>query len=122
MYFKKGAGNWGGFSSADRSGRLVIGRLLVQNELHVVLSLDTQDTEPWIAPDVQLAPYLAASAVSERPAMSWRLVQGVPRPEKAGIGSSKNPHDPIKGIKQLQTMDGWSWKLVKVFVIFPNMS
>ena len=30
--------------------------------------------------------------------MSWRLVQGVPcpRPEIAGIGSSKTPRDPIK--------------------------
>ena len=43
-----------------------------------------QDTEPWIAP--------------EGPAMSWRLVEGVPclRPETAGIGSSNKPSDPLK--------------------------
>ena len=64
------------------------------------------DTEPQIAPDVRLAPCMVASAISEGPVMSWRLVQGVPCPrlETAGIGSSKNPCDPIKGIKLLQTM------------------
>ena len=33
---------------------------------------------PRIAPDVQLAPCEAATAISEGPAMSWRLIQGVP--------------------------------------------
>ena len=33
---------------------------------------------PKIAPDVQLAPCVAASAISKVPAMSWQLVQGVP--------------------------------------------
>ena len=67
-----------------------------------------QDIEPQIAPDVQLAPCMADSAIMEGPVMSWRLVQGVPcpRPETAGIGSSKTPRDPIKGIKWLQT-HGW---------------
>ena len=42
--------------------------------------------------------------------MGWRLIQGVPcpRPETAGIGSSKNPCNPIKGIKRLQIMGGWT--------------
>ena len=45
-----------------------------------------------------------ASAISEGPAMSWWLVWGVPCPciETAGISTSKNPCDPIKGIKLLQ--------------------
>ena len=29
-------------------------------------------------PDVQLAPCVAATAISKGPAMSWRLIQGVP--------------------------------------------
>ena len=64
-----------------------------------------EDTESQLAPDAQLAPRMAASAISEGPAMSWRLAKGVrcPRPETAGIGSC----DPIKGIKLLQTIDGW---------------
>ena len=58
---------------------------------------------------MQLAPRMAASAISEGPAMSWQLIQGVPctRPETAGIGSIKNPCDPMNGIKRLQKMDGW---------------
>ena len=41
--------------------------------------------------------------------ITWRLVQGVPylHPETAGIGFSNSPCDPIKGIKRLQTMNGW---------------
>ena len=56
----------------------------------------------------QLAWQPLPSAISEGPAMSWWLVQGVPcpRPETVGIGSSKKPCDPIKGMKWLQTMDG----------------
>ena len=34
---------------------------------------------PKIAPDVQLAPCVADSAINKCPAMSWRLIQGVPR-------------------------------------------
>ena len=47
---------------------------------------------------------MAASTISEGPAMSGRLFQSVPCPrlETAGIGSSKKPSSPIKG-----TMDGW---------------
>ena len=67
-----------------------------------------QDSEPQIAPDVRLAPCTAASAISEGPAMSRRLVQGVlcPRPETAGIGSSKNPPRPHTRCKAVID-NGW---------------
>ena len=35
---------------------------------------------PKVASDVQLAPCVAATAISKAPAMSWRLIQGVPWP------------------------------------------
>ena len=55
---------------------------------------------------------MAASASSEGPAMSWRLVQGVPcpRPETAGTGSNKNPCDPHEMDKVVTDnlwIDGW---------------
>ena len=61
-------------------------------ELHVKVSLTTPHCS-WCAVG------MAASAISEGPVMSWRLVQGAPcpRPETAGTGSSTNPCDPIKG-------------------------
>ena len=65
-----------------------------------------QDSEPKIAPDVWLARCMVASAISEGPAMSWQLVQGVPCP-RPETGSIKKPLNPIKEIKRLQTMDGW---------------
>ena len=54
------------------------------------------------------------------PSMSWRLVQGAPCPhqETAGIGSSKKPSDPIKGIKRLQTMAGWTFGLSSLVQLF----
>ena len=44
-------------------------------ELHVEVSL-SKILNPEIAPDVQLAPCVAAPAISKGPAMSWRLIQG----------------------------------------------
>ena len=41
---------------------------------YMQLSVLEQDTEPQISPDVQLAPCMEASAISEYPAMSWRVV------------------------------------------------
>ena len=102
----------GGCNSASRAGRPVIGRLLVQIPAlswAACRSVLEQVTEPQITPDVRLAPCMAASALSEGPSMSWRLVQVISclRPVTAGIGSSKNPCYPIKRIKWLQTMDEW---------------
>ena len=53
---------------------------------------------PKIAPDVQLAACVAASVISKGPAMSWRVIYGVPwlSPiEFTGFGPS-NPRDPLK--------------------------
>ena len=50
-----------------------------RTELHVEVSL-SKILNPKTAPDVQLAPCVAASAISKGPAMSWRLIQGVPWP------------------------------------------
>ena len=64
-------------------------------ELHVEESL-SKILNPRIAPDVQLAPSVAATAISKGPAMSWRLIQGVPWPSPmsgTGFGPSK-PHNP----------------------------
>ena len=77
---------WGGCSSAGRAVRLVIGRLLVQIP----------------APDVHLAPCMPASAISEGPAMSWRIVQGVPCPRPE---TQKNPR-PHKRDKAVTWMEG----------------
>ena len=89
-----------------RSGRLVTGRKVAGSNpgspgLNCVSVLE-QDTEPQIAPDM----HSPCDEPCEGPVMSWRLVQAVPSlcPETAGIGSSKTPRDPIKSIKQLQTM------------------
>ena len=61
-----------------------------------------------LAPDVQLAPCMAASAISEGPCDELASCSGCcPRTETAGIGSSTNPRDSITGIKRLQTVDGW---------------
>ena len=46
-------------------------------ELHVEVSL-SKILNPRIAPDVQLAPCVAATAISKGPAMSWQLIQGLP--------------------------------------------
>ena len=59
----------------------MIGRSLVRisswggTELHVEVSL-SKILKPRIAPDVQLAPCVAATAISKGPAMSWRLISG----------------------------------------------
>ena len=45
-------------------------------ELYVEVSL-SKTLNPKIAPDVQLAPCVATSAISKGPAMSWWLIQGV---------------------------------------------
>ena len=66
-------------------------------ELHVEVSL-SKILNPRIAPDVQLAPCVA-TAISKGPAMSWRLIQGVPWPSlmcKTGFGPSK-PRNPSRG-------------------------
>ena len=55
---------------------------------------------------------MAASAISEGPAMSWQLVQGVPcpRPETAEIGfSSAKPPPPHKRDKA-DTDIGWMFR------------
>ena len=59
-------------------------------------SLLEEDTEPQVAPDVWLAPCMAASAISEDPAMSWRLVQGAPcpRPETSWDWLQQKPPRP----------------------------
>ena len=67
-------------------------------ELHVEVSL-SKILNPRIAPDVQLAPCVAATAISKGPAMSWRLIQGVPWPlpmSKTGFGPKK-PRNPSEG-------------------------
>ena len=68
----------GGCGSVGRAGGLVMSRSLVQaplsgTEVHVEVSLKTQ-----VAPDVQMAPCVAATAISKGPAMSCQLIQGVP--------------------------------------------
>ena len=84
---------------------LVVGRLLVRipaprggTELHVEVSL-SKILNPKIAPDVQLAPWGAASAISKGPAMSWQLNQGEPwiafTHPVTGFGPS-NPATPLK--------------------------
>ena len=45
-------------------------------ELYVEVSL-SKTLNPKIAPDMQLAPCVATSAISKGPAMSWWLIQGV---------------------------------------------
>ena len=63
-----------------------------QNNNNVEESL-SKILNPKIAPDVQLAPCVSASAISKGPAMSWRMIQDVPWPspiELTGIGPS-NP-------------------------------
>ena len=45
--------------------------------------------------------------ISEGPAMSWRLVQGVPcpRPEtRLGLAPAARPRDPMERDKRLRTM------------------
>ena len=49
-------------------------------ELRVKISLSKILNNPKDAPDVQLAPCVAAAAISKGPAMSWQLIQGVPSP------------------------------------------
>ena len=100
-------------SSVGRAGQQVIGRVASSNPSSglswaVCRSVLEQDSEPQIAPDVWLAPCMAAFAISEGPAMSWRLVQGVPCPrsETAGIGSSEKPCDSMKKDKAV-TDNGW---------------
>ena len=69
-----------------RAGGPVVGRSHVRipaprgkTELDVEVSL-SKILNPKIALDVQLAPCVAASAISKGPAMSWQLIQGVPWP------------------------------------------
>ena len=69
----------GGCSSVGRAGGLVIRRSLVRipaplggTELHVEVSL-SKILDPKVAPDVQMAPCVAATAISKGPAMSWQL-------------------------------------------------
>ena len=45
--------------------------------MHVEVSLG-KILNPKFTPDVQMAPCVAASAISKGPAMGWRLIQGVP--------------------------------------------
>ena len=90
----------GGCSSAGRAGRLMIERSLVQipaqgkAELHVEVSLSKI-----------LNPTLL---ISEGPAMSWRLVQGVPCPcpetRRDGIAPAATPRDHMERDKRLRTM------------------
>ena len=96
-----------------RAGGLVIGRSWVESrlpwggtELHVEVSL-SKTLNRKIAPDVQLAPCVATSAISKGPVMSWRLIQGVlwPSPianwkwplEKRGINHPCDPHGKSEG-------------------------
>ena len=64
-----------------KAGGLVIRRSLVRilTELHVEVSL-SKILNPKVSPDVQLAPCVAATAISKGAVMSWRLIQGVPWP------------------------------------------
>ena len=68
----------------------------LQLQLHVEVSL-SKILNPKIAPDVQLAPCVAASAISKGPAMSWRLIQGAPWPSPIGLAEidPSNPRDPL---------------------------
>ena len=103
----------GGCRSASRAGRQVVGSLVQipappgRAEMHVVVSL-SKILNPNLLPmcSRHLAPWQPLPSV-KGPTMSWRLVQEAPcpRPETAGIGSSTNPSDPIKGIKRLRTID-----------------
>ena len=77
----------------------MIGRLLVQipdlgrTGLHVKVSLSKI-----------LNPTLL---ISEGPAMSWRLVQGVPCPfpeTRLGLAPAATPHDSMERDKRLRTM------------------
>ena len=49
------------------------------SKYHVVSSTWARYWTPNIAPDMQFAPCVAASAISKDPAMSWPLIQGVPQ-------------------------------------------
>ena len=71
------------FRGAGRAGRLVIAGSNPSSpgqSWAACGSVLGRETEPQLAPDVLLAPCMTASAISEGPAMSWRLVQGVPCP------------------------------------------
>ena len=66
-----------------------------------------QDTETQIAPAVQLAPCIAASAISEGPAMSWRL----PSPRDSWDWPQQTPPPP--SIKVV-THNGWMGLVVSL--------
>ena len=103
----------GGCSSAGRAGRLVIGRSLVQilapgrAELHVEVSL-SKILNPKLL--LVCSWHIAWRPLPSVTALWWAGDSSMVYPaltQRSAIGSSNNPHDPIKGIKRLQTMDGW---------------
>ena len=60
---------------------LVIQNMLKSTNIIFVWDLSlSKILNPKVAPDVQLAPCEAATAISKGPAMSWRLIQGIPWP------------------------------------------
>ena len=70
----------------------------LRTDLHAEVSL-SKILNLRIAPDVQLAPCGAATAISKGPAMSRWLIQGVPWPlpmSRTGFGPSK-PCNPSGG-------------------------
>ena len=98
------------FHCLSASGAAVAGGLVIRRSpaqipaplggtgIHVEVSL-SKILNPKIAPDVQMAPCVAATAISKGPAMSCQLIQGVPWPMPivwTGFGPSK-PQGPLGG-------------------------